>query len=96
MSLPQRREIKRKERDELLSFEKFAADQGGIYPASLAAVVLRMSCPGVWAAGERGCLAFCQVGRVRYYGRSSVRQYQEETEARARLVSLRLARREKK
>lgn len=91
MALPKRRIIKSSERSELLRFERFSESEGGIYPATLAAIVCGLTTAGIWAASERGAILCVTIGRVRYYGRRSVRLYSEETAARANFFARRRA-----
>lgn len=70
------RAITQKESSQLMRWEKFIQDQGGVYPSHLAAIILRMTPAGVFSASERGHLAFFQIGRCRWYGRHDVTAYQ--------------------
>ena len=72
----------------LAKWERFLEVQLGAYPATMAAIALRMSPQGVYQASERGHLIFFQVGRVRWYGRKDVLLYKE---LRSRRFDLSLA-----
>jgi hypothetical protein len=56
-------------------WERFLIQEGGCYPASLAAVKLRMTPQGVYQASERGWINFFSNGRDRWYGMKSVIAY---------------------
>jgi hypothetical protein len=70
-----KREVTQKEANNLLRWERFLEAQGGVYPSTLAAIKLRMTTAGVYQAGERGWLAFFQIGRDRWYGRKDIARY---------------------
>lgn len=72
----------------LAKWERFLEVQLGAYPATMAAIKLRMTPQGVYQASERGHLIFFQVGRVRWYGRKDCILY---AELRSRRFDLSLA-----
>lgn len=72
-----KRKITEKERNLLLRWNRFLEEQGGCYPATLAAIKLEMSTAGVYQAAERGWLSYFQMGRDRWYGRKDVSRYHD-------------------
>lgn len=78
------RGVTQKQAMELAAWERFLEVQLGCYPASIAAIKLRMSSQGVYQASERGWLTFFQVGRNRWYGRKDVITYRFEQSRRFR------------
>lgn len=76
------RVVTEKELRMLDRWEKFVEAQGGVYPSTLAALKLRMTTAGVYQAGERGWLAFFQIGRDRWYGRRDVCRYNDHRAGR--------------
>jgi len=71
------RKVTEKELRMLARFERFLEVQSGAYPATIAAMRLKMTTAGVYQAGERGWLGFFQIGRDRWYSRRDVIRYQE-------------------
>jgi len=70
-------QVKAKQAHDLARWERFLESECGCYPASLAAIKLRMTPQGVYQASQRGWLVFFQVGRNRWYGRKSVIFYRD-------------------
>jgi len=60
---------------EVCAWERFCENHAGVLPPTLAAARLRMSLQGVYAASERGWIAFFMLGRTRYYSRRDVESY---------------------
>lgn len=80
----EKHEVTAKKAMHLARWEKFLEVQLGCYPASIAAIKLRMTPQGVYQASERGWLTFFQVGRNRWYGRRDVIAYRWERSRRFR------------
>ena len=59
-------------------WHKFLEAQNGCYPATIAAIRLRMTPQGVSNAADRGWIAFFKIGRDRWYGRKDVARYEEK------------------
>lgn len=76
------RQVSQKQAMELDRWERFLELHAGVYPATIAAVKLRMSPQGVYQAAQRGWIAFFSVGRTRWYSRKDVVAYRF-TRARA-------------
>ena len=78
-SIPPRKsdkwEVKAKQLMLADNYERFCEKHGGVYPASIAAIKLRMSPQGVYQAAQRGWLDFFSVGRDRWYSRKDVLAY---------------------
>lgn len=62
----------------LAGWDRFLEVHAGAYPATLAAIQLRMSSQGVYQASERGWIAFYRVGRDRWYSRRDVIAYRHQ------------------
>lgn len=75
-------EVKQKQAMQVDRWEKFLEAQGGCYPASMAAIKLRMTPQGVYQASERGWITFFQIGRNRWYGMKDVKAYRWNKSAR--------------
>lgn len=68
-------ELTQKQAHILAAFDRFLEQHQGCYPASIAALKLRMSPQGVYQASQRGWIAFFSVGRDRWYSRKDVISY---------------------
>lgn len=71
------RKLTEKELKALARWDRFCTEQSGVYPATIAAIKLKMSTQGVYQAGERGWIAYFQIGRDRWYSRRDVCRYAE-------------------
>ena len=69
------RPLTQRELIRLDNWRRFTDQQGGVYPARLAADALRMTTQGVWKAAQRGWIAFVRDGRSLYYGKKDVENY---------------------
>lgn len=78
------RQITDKQLRQLAAWERFLEVQIGAYPSTIAAIKLGMTTTGVYNAGERGWLAFFQVGRSRWYGRRDVIDYRHSVSRKFR------------
>jgi hypothetical protein len=70
-------EVTQKQQAQLARWNRFLESEAGCYPASLAAICLRMTSQGVYQAAQRGWIVFFQVGRNRWYGKKSVHFYRD-------------------
>lgn len=68
----------------LAAWERFLEVHLGCYPASIAALKLRMTATGVYNAADRGHIAFFLVGRDRWYSRRDVIRYRWENSRKFR------------
>jgi hypothetical protein len=71
------RKLTDKEARALARWDRFCTEQSGVYPATMAAIKLRMTTQGVYQAAERGWIAYFQIGRDRWYSRRDVCRYLE-------------------
>lgn len=83
------RKITDKEAKMLARWDRFCTEQSGVYPATIAAVKLRMTTQGVFQAAERGWIAFFQIGRDRWYSRKDVSRYWEHRMMRQNMTAIR-------
>lgn len=61
--------------DELIAYDRFAEEQGGIYTAQMVCAFLKLTLQGVDYAARTGGLKFICYGRNRFFGRKSVINY---------------------
>jgi len=60
---------------EISAWDRFCENHAGVYPPTLAAARLKLTLQGVYAAADRGWIAFFMIGHVRYYSRRDVESY---------------------
>ena len=60
---------------EVRGYERFLDEQNGVYPATYAAQVLRISMQALHMAAKAGHIKYYEVGKKRLYGLKSVRDY---------------------
>ena len=60
---------------EVRGYERFLEEQNGVYPATYAAQVLKISLQALHMAAKSGHIKYFKVGNKRLYGLKSVRDY---------------------
>jgi hypothetical protein len=72
---PSKESKRRRKMEELLAFDRFAAEQGGTYTSQMVCAFLKLTIQGVDYAARTGGLKYVCFGRNRFYGKKSVQNY---------------------
>ncbi len=68
-------EPNRTERAEVNAYERFMEKQRGVYPATYAARILKISVQALHMAAKSGRIESFKIGKKRLYGYMSVKEY---------------------